>query len=161
MIALGKMGDPLSVSVAVLGIITAAAQATKLLHETVQKYKGRDKTLKQLDEVLKDMARILASLAEEEGIDAKLWELLKHPISRCSQVCSEFEESMKVFGSKSKTGLRDWTKLEFMRGDINDFMEQISGYKSTITIGLGILTMLVCPSLKFRTPLIALCKAQL
>jgi hypothetical protein len=48
-----------------------------------------------------------------------------------------------VFSEKSKTGFRDWTKMEFMRGDINEFIGTVGGYKSTISVGLGIVTMLV------------------
>ena len=48
---------------------------------------------------------------------------------------------METFWRKSKTGLRDWTKMEFMRGDINAFIERISGYKSTISVGLGTVNM--------------------
>jgi hypothetical protein len=137
------MTDPLSVTAGVLAVITAAAQATKLLHDTVESYKGRDKTLKKLDDELKDMVNILDSLAQVENIDTNLWELLKDPIDHCSQVCCDFEKSMKVFSRKSKTGLRDWAKLEFMKGGITEFIDQITGYKSTITIGLGVITMLV------------------
>ncbi|EER40864.1 conserved hypothetical protein [Histoplasma capsulatum H143] len=67
--------------------------------------------------------------------------LLQGPIDRCSQVCREFEQSMKIFSGKSKTGFRDWTKMEFMRGDINEFIDTIAGYKSTISVGLGTITM--------------------
>ena len=55
----------------------------------------------------------------------------------------EFEEAMKRFSGKSKTGLRDWTRMEFMRGDINTFIDTLGGYKSTIAIGLGTITMSV------------------
>jgi hypothetical protein len=50
---------------------------------------------------------------------------------------------MLSFKEKSKTGIRDWAKLEFMRGDINEFIDTISGYKSTIAVGLGIVTLYV------------------
>ncbi|PGG96336.1 hypothetical protein GX51_07866 [Blastomyces parvus] len=67
--------------------------------------------------------------------------LLQGPIGRCSQVCREFEQSMKIFSGKSKMGFRDWTKMEFMKGDINEFIDTIAGYKSTISVGLGTITM--------------------
>lgn len=137
------MADPLSVTASVLAVVTAAAQATKLLYETVKRYKGRDKTLGRLQEELKDMGNILDSLTQVADIDESLWKLLQNPVDRCSQVCCEFEQSMEMFGGKSKTGFRDWTKMEFMRGDINEFIDRIAGYKSTIAVGLGIITVLV------------------
>lgn len=138
-----EMADPLSITAAVLAVITAAGQATKSLHETVQRYKGRDKTLGRLSDELKDVGNILDSLSQVTNIDKSLWKLLHSPVDRCSQVCREFEQSMKIFSEKSKTGLRDWAKMEFMRGDINEFIDRITGYKSTIAVGLGIITVLV------------------
>lgn len=48
---------------------------------------------------------------------------LLHPIERCSQVCREFEQSMAAFDGESRMGLRDWTKMELMRGNISGFIE--------------------------------------
>jgi hypothetical protein len=135
--------DPLSISVSVLAIITAAVQATNSLCETVQRFKDRNKTLGRLQAELVDLANILGSLTKVTNDEASTLTLLQGPIERCSQVCQEFEQSMKVFSGKSKTGFRDWAKMEFMRGDINEFIDTIAGYKSTITVGLGTITMLV------------------
>ena len=84
---------------------------------------------------------ILNTLEAAADGETPIWTLLKGPISRCAQVCHEFEDAMKIFDGKSKTGLKDWTKLEFMRGDINEFIDTLADYKSTITIGLGTITM--------------------
>ncbi|KAG7137729.1 hypothetical protein HYQ46_008460 [Verticillium longisporum] len=48
---------------------------------------------------------------------------------------------MEDFNGKSNIGFRDWTKMEFMKGDINEFMDTLSGYKSTISVGPGTLTL--------------------
>ena len=48
---------------------------------------------------------------------------------------------MVAFSGKSQTGVRDWAKLEFMRGDINEFIDTVAGYKSTISVGLGTITL--------------------
>ncbi|KAG5296844.1 hypothetical protein I7I48_05788 [Histoplasma ohiense] len=66
---------------------------------------------------------------------------LQGTIDRCSQVCREFGQLMKVFSHNSKMAFRDWAKMEFMRGDINEFIDTISGYKSTISVSLGTLTI--------------------
>ena len=50
---------------------------------------------------------------------------------------------MKEFSGKSKTGLRDWAKIEFIRGDINKFIDTLTGYKLTILISLGTISILV------------------
>jgi hypothetical protein len=131
-----KMADPFSIT-------TAAIQSTKSLYETVKRYKDRDKTLRRLQNEVGDLVTILDLLKQVTNSEASMLKLLQGPIERCSQVCSEFEQSMEGFSGKSKPGFRDWTKMEFMRGDINEFIDTIAGYKSTISVGLGTITMLV------------------
>ena len=137
------MTDPLSVTASVLAVITAAVQSTQSLYKTVQRFKDRNKTLQRLEEELGDLIKILNSLAQVISDETSVLEILERPIGRCSEVCHEFKQSMDVFGGKSKTGIRDWTKMEFMRGNVNDFIDTIAGYKSTISVGLGTITMLV------------------
>jgi hypothetical protein len=133
--------DPLSISASILTLITATITSVQSLHDTVKRYKGRDKTLGRLQDGLLDLMTILNTLEAASDGKSPIWALLKGPISRCAQVCDEFKDAMKIFDGKSKTGLKDWTKLEFMRGDINEFIDTLADYKSTITIGLGTITM--------------------
>ena len=137
------MADPLSITASVLTIVIAAAQSVKSLHETVSRYKGRDKTLGRLQDELQGLRNILDSLQEAIHAEASVSALLKGPVGRCSDVCQEFERSMRSFNEKSKAGIRDWAKLEFKRGDINEFIDTLSGYKATIAVGLGLVTMCV------------------
>ncbi|RDL40514.1 Uncharacterized protein BP5553_00493 [Venustampulla echinocandica] len=133
--------DPLSISASALTVIAATIASVNALHETVKRYKGRDKTLGRLQGGLLDLVTILNSLEAAADGETPILTLLKGPIGRCSQVCREFEDAMKIFSGKSKTGLKDWTKMEFMRGDISEFIDTLADYKSTITIGLGTITM--------------------
>ncbi|KAL2856078.1 hypothetical protein BJX68DRAFT_229990 [Aspergillus pseudodeflectus] len=133
--------DPVSISVSVLAVITAALQSANTLKETVTRFKERNKTLGRLQNELEDLTKILDLLQNAVETDASVLALLQGPVGRCSQLCSEFEDSIKVFAKKSKTGFRDWTRMEFMRGDINEFIETLAGYKSTISVGLGTITM--------------------
>jgi hypothetical protein len=139
------MADPLSITVSILAITIAAVQSVKSLNDTISRYKGRDRTLQRLQNELQDVLGILDSLKEAILAEASVSALLKGPVGRCSEVCQEFKQSMLSFSAKSKTGFRDWAKLEFMRGDINEFIDTISGYKSTIAVGLGIITLYVQP----------------
>jgi hypothetical protein len=146
------MADPLSITASLLAVITVALQSTKSLYETVNRFKDRNKTLRRLQDELGDLTKILDSLAQVANAELMLT-LLQGPIERCSQVCREFEQSMEVFRGKSKTGFRDWTRMEFMRGDINEFIDTIAGYKSTISVGIGTITMSVTISCLLRAPL--------
>jgi len=131
------MADPLSITASVLAVITAATISARSLNDTVKRYTGRDKTLQRLRHELEDLTKILDSLSLVTDAGDTMLELLQRPIERCSQICSEFERSMTAFVGKSKTSLRDWARMEFMRGNINDFIDTIAGYKSTISVGLG------------------------
>lgn len=137
------MADPLSVTASVLAVATAAIVSIRSLCETVKSFQNRNNTLRRLQNKLQDLATILDSLAQVINADTSVLTLLEGPIDRCKEICKEFEQSMKKFQGKSKTGLLDWTKLEFMRGDINDFIDTIEGYKSTITVGLGTINLSV------------------
>jgi len=133
--------DPLSIGASVLTVITATITTVKTLNETVGRYRGRDKTLARLQGGLHDLISILKSLKEAAAVETPILALLKGPVSRCAQVSHEFEAAMKTFDTKSKSSLKDWTKMEFMRGDINEFIDTLADYKATITIGLGTINM--------------------
>jgi len=135
------MADPLSISVSVLAVVTAAIKSTKSLSATVGRYKDRDKILNRLQHALEDLINVLSSLEGVVASEAPILPILQGPVGRCSQVCREFEEAMKTFSGMSKTGFRDWAKMEFMRDDINGFMDTLASYKSTILVGLGTITM--------------------
>jgi hypothetical protein len=144
------MADPLSVVASLLAVATAGVQSTQSLKAAVRRYRIRDVTLRRLLDEIGDAENILCTLKEllEAGTsqpmtdaDNSMAALLRGPIERCSKVCRGFEEAMEQFSRKSKTSFIDWTKMEFMRGDINQFMDTVTGYKATISVGLGVLTM--------------------
>ena len=138
------MADPVSISASVLTVAAASLQSVICLYDAIKRYQSRDKTLKRLLGELQDLMNILNQLKEVVTVhETSALKLLGGPIGRCGELCSEFEEAMKSFSEKSKVGVRDWMKMEFMRGDINTFIETLGGYKSTITIALGTVTMLV------------------
>lgn len=135
------MSDPLSIAASLLAVTTAAIASAKSLRDTVKRYRERNKTLGRLEDGLSELIRILDSLSKVSDTEESMLELLRSPVDRCSQVCREFEESMKVFGGESKIGFRDWTRMEFMRGDINEFIDTVAGYKSTISVALGVINL--------------------
>lgn len=140
------MADPLSIAASELAVITAAVQSTKSLQGTVKRFRNRDKTLRLLQNELDDLTNILESLQQVTNNERSILALLQGHIDWCNQICSEIEQSIKVFSGKSKTGLLDWAKMELMRGDISEFIDTIAGYKSTISVGLGTITMSVTRS---------------
>jgi hypothetical protein len=151
------MASPLSTT----ALVIAAIQSSKSLYETIERFKDRCKILRRLQNELQDLTTTLDSLIQVNNAETSVLALLRGTIDRCSQACREFEQSIKVFSEKSKTGFRDWTKMEFMRGDINEFIDTIAGYKSTILIGLGTLTMLVATPCLLQTLLTSCSEASI
>lgn len=135
------MAEALGAAASIITVIATAGNAVKSLRDTVGRYRKRDRTLIRLYQELEDLAHILNSLGQVIELEASMLALLERPIERCSQVCREFQQSMEQFAQKPSTGLRDWARLEFMRGDINDFIETLANYKSTITIALGTINL--------------------
>ncbi|KAJ5292367.1 uncharacterized protein N7443_008320 [Penicillium atrosanguineum] len=135
------MADPLGMTASLITVITAAIDSTQSLYQTVKGFKERNRSLRRLQNELEDLVDILGSLAEVTSAETTMFELLQSPIYRCGQVCGEFKHSLEAFSQKSKTGIRDWAKMEYMRGDMNDFINVVAGYKSTISIGLCTISM--------------------
>ncbi|KAL0930045.1 uncharacterized protein CTRU02_214865 [Colletotrichum truncatum] len=131
------MADPLSIAASVLAVVTAAVSSTATLIDTIKRYKGRDKTLQRLESELEDLLKLLGVIENMFQRDASMMALLEGPIARCSQICTDFEKAMKEFTGKAKTGFLDWAKLEFRKGDIQEFIDTITNYRSTIAVGLG------------------------
>lgn len=137
--------DPLSIAASEIAIVTAAIQSARSLKDTVTRFKERNKTLAQLQHELEDLSNILDVLKGAFDSGVSTVPLLKGPVSRCNQICRKFDTAMQAFSGKSKIGILDWTKMEFMNGDINEFMDTLAGYKSTISVGLGTITMSAPP----------------
>lgn len=133
--------DPGSITGIGLAIVPLAVQSIKSLKDTVTRYKGRDKTLARLHHVLEDLDNILEVLERAVDSEASTRALLEGPVSRCNVLCRDFETAMQAFGGTSRMGFRDWARMEFMAGDINEFMDRLEGYKATISVGLGIIIM--------------------
>ena len=135
------MSYPSSIIVKPPSIFTTAVKTTRSLYETVKRLKDRNKTLHRLQDEIGDLANVLVSLEQAINAEEPMFIPLQVPVKRCSQVCYEFERSMVAFSGNSKTRFRDWAKMEFMRGDINEFIDTVAGYKLTISIGLGTITL--------------------
>ncbi|KAJ3524596.1 hypothetical protein NM208_g11998 [Fusarium decemcellulare] len=133
--------DPLSVAGLGVAVVPLTIQSIKSLKNTVTRYKGRDKTLARLYQVLEDLGNILEALEGAVGSGELARSLLEGPVIRCNLICREFETAMQAFRKKSRMDFLDWTKMEFMSGDINEFMDRLADYKATISVGLGTIIM--------------------
>jgi len=135
------MADTLGVSASIIAEVTATIMSTKSLCTAVERYKKRNRTLSRLQAELGELIVVFDSLREAIDSNAAILELLVGLMNRCRRVCADFEKAMEKFHAKPYVGLRDWVKMEFMKSDINDFIDILAGYKSTIMIARGIITL--------------------
>ncbi len=134
------MADPLSISVSVLAVITAAIKSTKSLHATVERFKNRDSTLSRLHRTAQRSGQRAQFPRDAVESQTEILSLIEGPVKRCSDLCDEFNLAMEKFNGKPRMGLIDWTRMEFKKGDIRDFTETLASYKATILISLGTIT---------------------
>ncbi|KAF4952292.1 hypothetical protein FSARC_12680 [Fusarium sarcochroum] len=135
------MSDPLSVASALIAIVTATLQSSKILYETIQSFRNHRTAVSDLVRELKGLENVLRPLEDHVRADETAFLPLKFPLIQCREACVNFQDlvkknSMRTRG-ESRTSFRDWAKLTYMNGDIVSFKELLAGYKSTITIALA------------------------
>lgn len=126
-----------------LEITTAAVGTTKSLRDTISRIKGRHK-IRRLEEELAGLVNILETLQAAEYLEPWMPPLLRSSISRCSELCHDFEIVMEGFhGESPKTSFQTWVKKGLMTDDINQFIEALGVYKTTLSVALATINMLV------------------
>lgn len=120
-------------TVALITLIPVAIQSTNSLNETIKRYKDR-----RLRRLQRDLEAFLRTLKEvhQQVCRSGASKLPVRPVCRYNQLCREFESSIEAFGKKPKPGLTDWAKIRFKGGDIDEFIDTLAGYSSTISIWL-------------------------
>lgn len=137
--------DSIDISCGVLTLLTSAIQAGKSLHETIQSFRNYERTIRDLRSELESLIQVLESLKNVITDEGPIVSMLKLPVLCCHQTCQEFNaviiKCTKHASAGSRTSFRDWAQIRYMGGDIRDFKDMLSGYKSTIAIALGSLNM--------------------
>ncbi|KAK2002197.1 hypothetical protein LX36DRAFT_627456 [Colletotrichum falcatum] len=136
------MSDPLSVASALLAIVTATMQSSKILYDTVQSFKNHRKVIRQLMEELAALNGVLLSLNTfvQKGGGRGALESLKVPLLQCRRACDDFNNLIIQCSKNSgrpRTSFRDWFRVRYMESDIDGFVTMLAGYKSTVSIALG------------------------
>ena len=122
--------------IAIIQLAANAAESTLALRNRVAHHKGRDRVLASLYGVLENLYNNVKALEQSIVLEASAMMILGGPVSRCYILCQEFERAVQDFEMESTTGLRDWSKMEFTTGDINGFIDLLTGYQATISIVL-------------------------
>ncbi|KAF5663480.1 hypothetical protein FHETE_7488 [Fusarium heterosporum] len=135
------MSDPLSIASALIAIVTATLQSSKILYETIRSFRNHQTAVSDLVRELKGLESVLCPLQDHVRADETAFLPLKFPLIQCREACVRFqalvEKSSRRTQGASRTSFRDWARLTFMNGDVVSFKELLAGYKSTITIALA------------------------
>lgn len=135
------MTDPLSTASGVVALVTFALQSSVTLHRTIRSLRSQEKDARALKDELADLTSVLETLLETiEGHPNIDFGSLALPLQRCGKTCQEYGELIAKctrHSTSSRASLRDWITQRYLQGDINDFRNMLSGYKSTINIALA------------------------
>ncbi|PGH21291.1 hypothetical protein AJ80_03341 [Polytolypa hystricis UAMH7299] len=132
--------DGISISASVVTLAALAFQASKSLYQAVESFKSSKRTIRELRLELGGLLQALDALKEAATDNEAELAALKLPLARCSKICKEFEVVINRCVSRSggdRTSFRDWAKLQYAGGDIENLRIILGGYKSTISIVLG------------------------
>ncbi|KAL4942945.1 hypothetical protein BDV06DRAFT_191021 [Aspergillus oleicola] len=134
------MADPLSVTSGVIAISGFALQASKLLYQTIDKFRSSKRAARELrDEVeaLEQTLNVLEHVVAEYEVELSV---LKSPLFRCGVACNELSDLITrcvKHSDEQRSSLRDWTRLQYLGDDITNYKNVLANYKSTINIALG------------------------
>ncbi|KAH7120320.1 hypothetical protein B0J13DRAFT_532213 [Dactylonectria estremocensis] len=135
------MADGLSIASGVVALVTFAFQSSATLYTTIRDFQSQDKNARALKNELADLRGVLQSLAETVADNPDInFEALKLPLYRCGKTCEDYGGLIARFtkhSNSSRPSLRDWIGQQYLKGDITDFKDMLSGYKSTINIALA------------------------
>lgn len=132
------MAGTVSLDSGLLKQLSFALQSGIKLYKAVQSFQTQSHSTLSLLEELDDLNGILNSFTEAIGAptDVEL-SALRLPLLRCGNACTEFEEEVLKYLSRSGgnlTNFQDWANLRYMGDDIYGFRQLLDRYKSTINI---------------------------
>jgi hypothetical protein len=134
------MAEAIGVASGVLTLATFAFESSVTLYQLLRSFQSHPSRVRQLQEELEALSQVLKSLTETVNATPDLnVSVLDLPLKRCGYACKEFEQELLNCTKRSggdKKSFRDWAKLKYMGGDIQDFTQSLTGYKLTIVIAL-------------------------
>jgi len=140
------MAEPIGIASGLLTLAAFAIQSSRSLYGAIRSFQNNHRTIRELREELEALSGVLDSLCETAAKNDADLTALKLPLFRCGRACGDFETVITKFTAHSsdvKTSFRDWAKLKYMGDDITGFKNMLAGYKSTISIALADINLLV------------------
>lgn len=134
------MAESIGPASGLLALAKFASQSSVTLNKTIQGFRHRPRRVRDLDEELEALSKVLRSLIEIIGAAPSIdLSVLNLPLLQCGNACQEFEQKIRnnlSRSSSSPTSFREWAKASYMGVDIDDFRQILGQYKSTFSIAL-------------------------
>lgn len=135
------MAEPISLASGVLTLATFAFRSSVSLFQVIGSFQNNQRTIRELKEELEALNLVLLSLQDAAASNGAGLRGLNLPLLRCGKACKDFEAVIircTTHSDGSRASFRDWAKLKYMGDDIAGFRDMLAGYKSTISIALGV-----------------------
>lgn len=123
-----------------IALATLTFELSKSLYTLVKDFKNTQQTVRKLWYRMECLTQVLGTLISAVIDNEAELASLKLPLLRCGKICSESRDIIRkcmAHSNGQRTSFRDWAKLRYMGGNINDLKTTLTGYKATISIALG------------------------
>ena len=156
------MADPLSIAAGVVGLITAAAQVTKILHNVTSKAKhAPDDTRKIMNEV-DDIRNVLGSLqlylvgverVHKSRTSLIMVDQVVATLAACVTTFSDLDTFVEGLQNESEMKILDRLRWFSKEKDIQAILARLQSHKNSLTLMLNILSWYVGPHRRFQNML--------
>ncbi|EEU36620.1 uncharacterized protein NECHADRAFT_97213 [Fusarium vanettenii 77-13-4] len=137
------MGDPLSVTASVVGIVAAAVQGVQLLSNTIERIRNAPEAVQSIQDEIQQLKPILTQLesAIKEGRSGLiLGSEIKLALENCHRVCIKSSESLEYWtrhSTDSQMSKIDSAKIGILRQDqVRTLKEQLNGCTKILNVTL-------------------------
>ncbi|OQN95280.1 hypothetical protein B0A48_18751 [Cryoendolithus antarcticus] len=141
------MADPISVTSGVIALVSFGLQTSKAIYKSIESLNNHTKFVRDLNDEVKGFQNVLEELEVVISDDfVAKFTSIRLPLFSCAAACQDFNVLIRECTpntTDSHRSMRDWTRLQFKAGDINDFRSTLSAYKSTIQIAIGGINLFV------------------
>ena len=141
--------DPLSVTMAIVGLLTAARQISSAIGNLVSKSKSAPKEMQNVKSTVDTIRSVLLQLqmlllgrakVDRQRTSLILVEQIVITLSACVATFSELDVFVGTLASDAKLGLMDRIRWATKTATIKEHLQKLEMHKSSITLMMTILT---------------------
>ena len=141
--------DPLSVSMATVGLLTAAQQISSAIGTLVSKSKSAPKEIQSVKSMVDTIRTVLLQLqmlllgrakVNRQRTSLILVEQVVITLSACVATFSELDVFIGTLDNDNKMGLMDRIRWATKTSTIQEYMQKLEMHKSSLTLMMTILT---------------------